>query len=71
VDLVLGVGGTPEGIIAACVVRALGGFMQGRLAPQTPAQRDAATSAGHDLTRVLELDDLVDSDRVLFVLTEV
>jgi fructose-1,6-bisphosphatase II len=71
IDLVLGIGGTPEGIIAACAVRALGGFMQGRLAPQTPAQVEAAVDAGHDLERVLEVDDLVNSDDVLFVLTEV
>jgi fructose-1,6-bisphosphatase II len=71
VDLVLGIGGTPEGVIAACAVRALGGFMQGRLAPQTPAQLTAALAAGHDLERVLELDDLVASERVLFVQTTV
>jgi fructose-1,6-bisphosphatase II len=69
VDLVLGIGGTPEGVIAACAVRALDGFMQGRLAPQTSAQLTAALAAGHDLERVLELDDLVASDRVLFVQT--
>ncbi|HEY4268687.1 MAG TPA: fructose-bisphosphatase class II [Galbitalea sp.] len=63
VDLVLGIGGTPEGIVAACAVRALGGFMQGRLAPQTAGEpRD-----GSD--RILELDDLVASDAVLFVST--
>jgi fructose-1,6-bisphosphatase II len=67
VDLVVGIGGTPEGIIAACAVRALGGFMQGRLAPQSDPQRLAALAAGHDLDRVLELDDLVASDAVLFV----
>jgi fructose-1,6-bisphosphatase II len=71
VDLLLGVGGTPEGVIAACAVRALGGFMQGRLAPQSDEQRDAAVAAGHDVERVLELDDLVASDRVLFVSSEV
>jgi fructose-1,6-bisphosphatase II len=70
-DLVLGIGGTPEGVVAACAVRALGGFMQGRLAPQNPAQVWAARDAGHDLDRVLELDDLVSSDAVLFVSTEV
>jgi fructose-1,6-bisphosphatase II len=69
VDFVLGVGGTPEGIVAACAVRALGGFMQGRLAPQTSTQTDAALAAGHDLHRVFELDDLVASDSVLFVST--
>jgi fructose-1,6-bisphosphatase II len=67
VDVVVGIGGTPEGIIAACAVRALGGFMQGRLAPQTPEQLALAVAAGHDLDRVLELDDLVASEAVLFV----
>jgi fructose-1,6-bisphosphatase II len=71
VDLVLGIGGTPEGVIAACAVRALGGFMQGRLAPQTPEQTTAALAAGHDLTRILELDDLVASEEVIFVATQV
>jgi fructose-1,6-bisphosphatase II len=71
IDLVLGIGGTPEGVIAACAVRALGGFMQGRLAPQTPDQVRAARDAGHDLDRVLELEDLVSSGAVLFVSTEV
>jgi fructose-1,6-bisphosphatase II len=71
IDLALGVGGTPEGIVAACAVRALGGFMQSRLAPQNSAQTAAATKAGHDLERVFELDDLVASDEVLFVMTEI
>jgi fructose-1,6-bisphosphatase II len=69
IDLVLGIGGTPEGIVAACAVRALGGFMQGRLAPQSAAEAANATGAGHDLGRILELDDLVNSDDVLFVMT--
>ena len=67
VDFVLGIGGTPEGVIAACAVRALGGFMQGRLAPQSEEQWAMALAAGHDVNRVLELDDLVASDEVLFV----
>ena len=71
VDFVLGVGGTPEGIVAACAVRALGGFMQGRLAPQSPEQNLLALAGGHDLERVLELNDLVASDSVLFVSTPV
>ncbi len=65
VDLVLGIGGTPEGVVAACAVRALGGFMQGRLAPQTAGEPRDGTD------RVLELDDLVGSPRVLFVSTAV
>jgi fructose-1,6-bisphosphatase II len=64
VDFVLGTGGTPEGVVAACAVKALGGFMQARLAPQSPGQ---ALAAGHDLDRVLELDDLVAGDDVLYV----
>ncbi|SKA88828.1 fructose-1,6-bisphosphatase II [Agreia bicolorata] len=71
IDAVMGTGGTPEGIIAACAVRSLGGFMQGRMAPQSESQRAAAVSAGHDLTRVFTLDELVASDRVLFVSTPV
>ena len=66
VDLVLGIGGTPEGVVAACAVRALGGVMEGRLAPQTPAERTNALAAGHDLDRLLRLEDLVASDDVLF-----
>lgn len=71
VDLVLGIGGTPEGIVAACAVKALGGFMQGRLAPQSSEEATRATRAGHDLGRILELDDLVNSDEVLFVMASV
>ncbi|MWV49068.1 fructose-bisphosphatase class II [Rathayibacter sp. VKM Ac-2803] len=66
VDLVLGIGGTPEGVVAACAVRALGGVMEGRLAPQTALERTNALAAGHDLDRLLTLDDLVASDDVLF-----
>ena len=65
VDLVLGIGGAPEGVVAACAVRALGGFMQGRLAPQTPGEPRDGTD------RILELDDLVASGDVLFVSTSV
>jgi fructose-1,6-bisphosphatase II len=71
VDFVLGVGGTPEGVIAACAVRALGAFMQGRLAPQTSGEVSGARGAGHRLERVLELDDLVAGDQMLFVSTTV
>jgi len=49
VDLLLGIGGTPEGIIAACALRALGGVIQGRLWPQNAAERQKALDAGHDL----------------------
>jgi fructose-1,6-bisphosphatase II len=59
IDLLLGIGGTPEGIIAACAVKCLGGIIQGRLAPRDNDERDRAVAAGHDLRRVLTTDDLV------------
>jgi fructose-1,6-bisphosphatase II len=69
VDLLLGIGGTPEGIIAACAIKALGGVIQGRLWPQDDAERQKAIDAGHDLGRVLTTDDLVTSEDVFFAAT--
>jgi len=71
IDLAMGIGGTPEGVLTACAVRAVNGFMEGRLAPQSDKQLRMALAAGHDLDRVLTLDDLVASDRVLFASTPV
>jgi fructose-1,6-bisphosphatase II len=69
VDLLLGIGGTPEGIIAACAVKCLGGVIQGKLWPRDDAEREKALAAGHDLTRVLLTEDLVTGDNVFFVAT--
>jgi fructose-1,6-bisphosphatase II len=69
-DVLLGVGGAPEGVLAACAVRALGGFMQGRLAPQRDDERAALGAAGADLDAVLSLDDLAGED-ALFATTGV
>jgi fructose-1,6-bisphosphatase II len=69
VDLLLGIGGTPEGIISACAMRCLGGVIQARLWPRDDAERERAQAAGHDLDRVLSTDDLVTSDNVFFVAT--
>ena len=69
IDLMLGIGGTPEGIIAACALKCLGGTIQGRLAPRDDAERRRALDAGHDLDRVLTTDDLVPSDDVFFAAT--
>jgi fructose-1,6-bisphosphatase II len=69
VDLLLGVGGTPEGIIAACAVKCLGGVIQGKLWPKDDTERRKALDAGHDLDRVLTSDELVASDNVFFVAT--
>ena len=69
VDLLLGIGGTPEGVISACAIKCLGGVIQGKLWPRDEAERQLALDAGHDLTRVLTTDDLVTSDNVFFVAT--
>jgi fructose-1,6-bisphosphatase II len=69
IDLLLGVGGTPEGIITACAIKAIGGAIQGRLHPRDDAERRTALDAGHDLDRVLHTDDLVAGDNTVFVAT--
>ncbi|MEV7012483.1 class II fructose-bisphosphatase [Streptosporangium sp. NPDC051022] len=69
VDLMLGIGGTPEGIIAACALKCLGGVIQGRLWPQDDAERRRALDAGLDLDATLSTDDLVRSDDVFFAAT--
>jgi fructose-1,6-bisphosphatase II len=69
VDMLLGIGGTPEGIITACAIKAVGGVIQGRLAPTDDAERQKAIDAGHDLDAVLTTDDLVKSDNCYFAAT--
>jgi len=69
VDVMLGTGGTPEGIVAACAIKATGGVIQGRLAPTDDAEREKALAAGHDLDRILTTDDLVTSDNCFFAAT--
>lgn len=71
VDVLMGIGGTPEGITAACALKCLGGAMQGRLWPTDDAERERAVAAGHDLDRVLTTDDLVTGENVFFVATGV
>ena len=69
IDLLLGIGGTPEGIIAACAMKCVGGVIQGRLWPKDDAERQRALDAGHDLDpdHVLSTDDLVTGDDCFFV----
>ncbi|MFD3945104.1 class II fructose-bisphosphatase [Streptomyces sp. NPDC058579] len=69
VDLLLGIGGTPEGIISACAIKCLGGVIQGKLWPKDDAERQKAIDAGHDLDRVLSTNDLVSGENVFFVAT--
>jgi fructose-1,6-bisphosphatase II len=71
VDLLLGIGGTPEGIISACALTCMGGALQGRLWPRDDAERQRAVDAGHDLDRVLHIRDLVATDNVYFAATGV
>ena len=69
VDVLAGIGGTPEGIIAACAMSCLGGSIQGRLWPRDEAERRAALDAGHDLDRVLTTADLVSGENIFFCAT--
>jgi fructose-1,6-bisphosphatase II len=66
-DMLMGIGGTPEGVMTACAAKALGGAMQGRLAPQKDDEKKALEGKT-DLDRVLELDDMV-SGEAFFVAT--
>ncbi|HVM35964.1 MAG TPA: class II fructose-bisphosphatase [Actinomycetota bacterium] len=69
VDLLLGIGGTPEGVIAAAAIKSLGGVLQGRLCPQSEEERRAVIDAGFDLDQVLTANDLVSGDDVFFAAT--
>lgn len=71
VDMMMGIGGTPEGIITACAMKAMGGEIQGILAPQNDEEARKALDAGHELNRVLHTDDLVSSDNCYFAATGV
>ena len=71
IDICVGMGGTPEGIITACAIKALGGLIQGILRPKDDDERQRAIGAGHDLDRILHADDLVRSDNTYFVATGV
>lgn len=71
IDMMLGVGGNPEGVLAACAVRILGGFMQGVLAPRNPDEIEAALNAGYRLDQKLGLSEMVGGDRQVFVLAGV
>ncbi|MEO9224668.1 MAG: class II fructose-bisphosphatase [Acidimicrobiales bacterium] len=68
-DILFGIGGTPEGVIAAAALRAMGGAIHGRLWPRDDEERRAAIDLGYDLDRVLTTDDLVSSDNSFFAAT--
>ena len=71
IDMAMGIGGTPEGVITACALKCLGGDIQGMLAPQSEEEREKVLAAGHDLDHVLTIDELVASDNCYFAATGV
>jgi fructose-1,6-bisphosphatase II len=71
VDLLWGIGGTPEGVISAAAIKCIGGQLLGRLWPRNDEERDAAVNAGYNLEKVLTCDDLVAGDDAFFSATGV
>ena len=70
-DILMGVGGTPEGVVAACALTCLGGTIQGKLYPRDDGERDALLDAGYDLEQTLTTQDLVSGKEVFFAATGV
>lgn len=71
IDMCVGIGGSPEGVATACAVKALGGFMQGRLSPTSDEERQRGLDAGLRFDHIYGVDDLVSSDNTFFVATGV
>ena len=71
VDVLFGIGGTPEGVITAAALKCMGGEIQGRLWPRDDAERAAAVAQGYDLAEILTTDDLVRGDNCFFAATGV
>jgi fructose-1,6-bisphosphatase II len=71
VDVLVGTGGTPEGVIAACAMKCMDGAIFGRLYPRDDGERQAALDAGYDVDKVLTTDDLVAGDEIFFAATGV
>ncbi len=69
VDILFGIGGTPEGVITAAALKSMGGDFQGRLAPRNDEERDAAIAEGYDLDQILGLDDMIRTDNCFFAAT--
>src|SRR5206468_9391076 len=69
VDMLMGIGGTPEGVISAAAIKCLGGAIQGKLWPRNDDERRELADAGYDVDRVLTTDDLVAGDDVFVAAT--
>jgi fructose-1,6-bisphosphatase II len=71
IDMCVGIGGSPEGIVTTCAVKGLGGFVQGILRPTTPEEAERGIAAGLKMDYVYEMDEMVASDNTFFVATGV
>jgi fructose-1,6-bisphosphatase II len=71
VDLLYGIGGTPEGVVSAAALKCIGGEIQGRLWPRNDEERKAAIDAGYDLSKVLTTEDLCGGEEAFFAATGV
>jgi len=71
VDLLYGIGGTPEGVVSAAALKCIGGEIQGRLWPRNDEERKAAIGAGYDLSKVLTTEDLCGGEEAFFAATGV
>ena len=69
IDVLLGIGGTPEGVLAACALRAMGGEIQGKLYARDEDELQRGEKAGYDFDKILTMDDLVSSEDVFFAAT--
>jgi fructose-1,6-bisphosphatase II len=69
IDILMGVGGTPEGVLSACALKAMGGEIQGRLVSRSEDETTRALALGYNLAQVLTIDDLVRSNNVFFAAT--
>lgn len=69
IDVLMGIGGTPEGVLAACAIRAMGGNIQGKLYARNEEELRRGREAGYDFNKVLTMDDLVSSEDVFFAAT--
>lgn len=69
IDVLMGIGGTPEGVLAACALRAMGGELQGKLYARSSAERQLGEEMGYNFEEVITMDDLVSSDDVFFAAT--
>lgn len=69
IDVLIGIGGTPEGVLAACALKCMGGEIVGKLHPRNPEEARAAREMGYDLDRVLDTEDLVGGEEIFFAIT--